>query len=183
MEREFFSGFVSIVGQTNVGKSTLMNKIIGQKIAIVSNKPQTTRSKVLCVVTDSESQIIFLDTPGVHTAKTKLSEFMLKLVDKSLKETDLVLFLVEPKKIDSEINRQISEKLKKIQTPVILVINKIDVLKNKEQKVAELVGIYKKFGFSDLISVSALTGENLDSLLSLIKKNCLSDRNILMMIF
>lgn len=170
LEKKFYSGFVSIIGQTNAGKSTLMNKIIGQKISIVSNKPQTTRNRILSVITDIESQIIFLDTPGVHTAKTKLSEFMLKSVEKSLRETDLILFLIEPKKIDSEINKKICERLKKIQTPVILVINKIDILENKKQKIIELASIYREFDFSNFIAVSALTGEGLDKLLNLIKR-------------
>ena len=170
-EKKFCSGFVSIIGKTNVGKSTLMNKLIGEKISIVSNKPQTTRNKILTVLTDDESQIIFLDTPGVHKPKSKLSKFMLKTVDQSLKEIDLILFLVEPCEKISEINQNIIEKLKKISTPIILVINKIDTLQNKEQKVLEIKNFYEQYGFKNIIFISALTGENLDELLNIIKKN------------
>lgn len=170
-EKNFYSGFVSIVGKTNVGKSTLMNKLIGEKISIVSNKPQTTRNKILTVLTDDESQIIFLDTPGVHKPKSKLSKFMLKTVDQSLKEIDLILFLVEPCEKISDINQNIIEKLKKVSTPIILVINKIDTLQNKEQKVSDIKNFYEQYGFKNIISVSALTGENLDELLNTIKKN------------
>ena len=170
-EKNFYSGFVSIVGKTNVGKSTLMNKLIGEKISIVSNKPQTTRNKILTVLTDDESQIIFLDTPGVHKPKSKLSKFMLKTVDQSLKEIDLILFLVEPCGKISDINQNIIEKLKKVSTPIILVINKIDTLQNKEQKVSDIKNFYEQYGFKNIISVSALTGENLDELLNTIKKN------------
>ena len=170
-ERNFYSGFVSIIGKTNVGKSTLMNKLIGEKISIVSNKPQTTRNKILTVLTDDESQIIFLDTPGLHKPKSKLSKFMLKTVDQSLKEIDLILFLVEPCEKISDINQNIIEKLKKVSTPIILVINKIDVLQNKEQKVSDIKNFYEQYGFTNIISVSGLTGENLDELLNIIKKN------------
>lgn len=170
-EKNFYSGFVSIVGKTNAGKSTLMNKLIGEKISIVSNKPQTTRNKILTVLTDDESQIIFLDTPGVHKPKSKLSKFMLKTVDQSLKEIDLILFLVEPCGKISDINQNIIEKLKKVLTPIILVINKIDTLQNKEQKVSDIKNFYEQYGFKNIISVSALTGENLDELLNTIKKN------------
>ena len=170
-EKNFYSGFVSIIGKTNVGKSTLMNKLIGEKISIVSNKPQTTRNKILTVLTDDESQIIFLDTPGVHKPKSKLSKFMLKTVDQSLKEIDLILFLVEPCGKISDINQNIIEKLKKVSTPIILVINKIDTLQNKEQKVSDIKNFYEQYGFKNISSVSALTGENLDELLNTIKKN------------
>ena len=170
-EKNFYSGFVSIIGKTNAGKSTLMNKLIGEKISIVSNKPQTTRNKILTVLTDDESQIIFLDTPGVHKPKSKLSKFMLKTVDQSLKEIDLILFLVEPCGKISDINQNIIEKLKKVSTPIILVINKIDTLQNKEQKVSDIKNFYEQYGFKNISSVSALTGENLDELLNTIKKN------------
>lgn len=170
-EKNFYSGFVSIIGKTNAGKSTLMNKLIGEKISIVSNKPQTTRNKILTVLTDDESQIIFLDTPGVHKPKSKLSKFMLKTVDQSLKEIDLILFLVEPCEKISDINQNIIEKLKKVSTPIILVINKIDTLQNKEQKVLDIKNVYEQYGFKNIISVSVLTGENLDELLNTIKKN------------
>lgn len=165
----FHSGFVSIIGKTNVGKSTLMNKFIGEKISVTSNKPQTTRNKILSVLTDAESQIIFLDTPGIHKPKSKLSKFMLKTVDDSLKEIDAVLFLVEPQEKISFTNDNILKKLVQISSPKILVINKIDILESKE-KILKTIDNYKQFDFNEIIPISALTGENIDTLLACIKK-------------
>ncbi len=165
----FHSGFVSIIGKTNVGKSTLMNKFIGEKISVTSNKPQTTRNKILSVLTDDESQIIFLDTPGIHKPKSKLSKFMLKTVDDSLKEIDAVLFLVEPQGKISFTNDNILKKLSQISSPKILVINKIDTLTSKE-KILKTIDNYKQFDFNEIIPISALTGENIDILLACIKK-------------
>ncbi len=165
----FHSGFVSIIGKTNVGKSTLMNKFIGEKISVTSNKPQTTRNKILSVLTDDKSQIIFLDTPGIHKPKSKLSKFMLKTVDDSLKEIDAVLFLVEPQEKISFTNDNILKKLSQISSPKILVINKIDTLASKE-KILKTIDNYKQFDFNEIIPISALTGENIDTLLACIKK-------------
>lgn len=165
----FHSGFVSIIGKTNVGKSTLMNKFIGEKISVTSNKPQTTRNKILSVLTDDESQIIFLDTPGIHKPKSKLSKFMLKTVDDSLKEIDAVLFLVEPQGKISFTNDDILKKLAQISSPKILVINKIDILASKE-KILKTIDNYKQFDLNEIIPISALTGENIDNLLACIKK-------------
>lgn len=171
MEEDFRSGFVSVVGKTNVGKSTLINKFIGEKISIVSNRPQTTRNKILSILTDDNSQIIFLDTPGVHKPKSKLSEFMLKEVNNSLNQVDLILYLIEPEENISEINKNILDKLKKISSPIILVINKIDRFDKNKNIILKTIDAYKNFGFKEIISISALNNKNLDVLLSLIKNN------------
>lgn len=171
MENNFRSGFVSIIGKTNVGKSTLMNRFIGEKISAISNKPQTTRNRILSVLTDNESQIIFLDTPGVHKPKSKLSEFMLKTVDNALNEVDMVLFLIEPEDKVSFVNQNILEKLKKISSPIFLVINKIDSFSKDRGKILKTIENYKGCGFREIIPVSALTGENVEDLMNLIKNN------------
>ena len=123
------SGFVTLVGRPNVGKSTLMNHLIGQKIAITSDKPQTTRNRIQTVYTDERGQIIFLDTPGIHKAKNKLGEYMVDVAEHTLKEVDVILWLVEPTTFIGAGERHIAEQLSKVKTPVILVINKIDTLK------------------------------------------------------
>ena len=128
----FKSGFVTLIGRPNVGKSTLMNCLIGQKIAITSNKPQTTRNRIQTVYTSEEGQIVFLDTPGIHKAKNKLGNYMVNVAEKTLSEVDVILWLVEPSGFIGAGERHIIEQLKKVKTPVILVINKIDTVK-KEQ--------------------------------------------------
>lgn len=170
MENKFRSGFVSLIGKTNVGKSTLMNKFIGEKISVTSNKPQTTRNKILSVLTDDKAQIIFLDTPGIHKPKSKLSEFMIKSAENTLNEVDLILFLIEPENKISTINNNILMKLKKISSPIFLVINKIDSIKSNKQIILQTIEIYKDYNFAQIIPVSALTGENTQTLLDLIKK-------------
>lgn len=130
--KEYKSGFVALIGRPNVGKSTLMNKIIGQKIAITSNKPQTTRNKIQTVYTCDQGQIIFLDTPGIHKAKNKLGEYMVNVAEKTLKEVDVILWLVEPSTFIGAGEQHIAEQLKDINVPVILVINKIDTVKKEE---------------------------------------------------
>ena len=132
MENNFKSGFVTLIGRPNVGKSTLMNKLIGQKIAITSNKPQTTRNKIQTVYTSKEGQIVFLDTPGIHKAKNKLGNYMVTVAESTLKDVDVVLWLVEPSTFIGAGEQHIIEQLKKINTPVILVINKIDIVKKNE---------------------------------------------------
>ena len=129
MNESFKSGFVTIIGRPNVGKSTLMNRLIGQKIAITSNKPQTTRNKIQTVYTDEErGQIIFLDTPGIHKAKNKLGEYMVNVAEHTLKEVDVILWLVEPTNFIGAGERHIIEQLKRTDKPVILVINKVDTV-------------------------------------------------------
>ena len=129
MKENFKSGFVTLIGRPNVGKSTLMNHLIGQKIAITSNKPQTTRNRIQTVLTTEEGQIVFVDTPGIHKAKNKLGEYMVNIAERSLNEVDVVLWLVEPSNFIGAGEKHIIEQLKKVKTPVILVINKIDMVK------------------------------------------------------
>ena len=127
------SGFVTLIGRPNVGKSTLMNHLIGQKIAITSQKPQTTRNRIQTVYTDERGQIIFLDTPGIHKAKNKLGEYMVNVAEHTLKEVDVILWLVEPTTFIGAGERHIAEQLNQVKTPVILVINKIDTLKDQKE--------------------------------------------------
>jgi len=133
MIQNFKSGFVTIIGRPNVGKSTLMNRLIGQKIAITSNKPQTTRNRIQTVYTDMEKgQIVFLDTPGIHKAKNKLGEYMVNVAEKTLNEVDVVLWLVEPTNFIGAGEQHIIEQLKKVNTPVILIINKVDTVEKEK---------------------------------------------------
>ena len=131
MANEFKSGFVTFIGRPNVGKSTLMNRLIGQKIAITSSKPQTTRNRIQTVYTDERGQIIFLDTPGINKAKNKLGNYMLQVAERTLNEVDVVLWLVEPSTFIGGGEKYIIEQLSKIKTPIILVINKIDTVDRK----------------------------------------------------
>ncbi|MFP3153204.1 GTPase Era [Lachnospiraceae bacterium ZAX-1] len=166
----FKSGFVTLIGRPNVGKSTLMNHLIGQKIAITSNKPQTTRNRIQTVYTDLEKgQIIFLDTPGIHKAKNKLGEYMVNVAERTLNEVDVVLWLVEPSTFIGAGERHIIEKLEKSQTPVILIINKVDTVKKEE--VLKYIDTYRQvYDFAEIVPLSALRGENTDILVDLIFK-------------
>ena len=132
MSDQYKSGFVTLIGRPNVGKSTLMNCLIGQKIAITSDKPQTTRNRIQTVYTSEEGQIIFVDTPGIHKSKNKLGDYMVNVAERTLKEVDVILWLVEPSNFIGAGERHIIEKLSKVNTPVILVINKIDTVKKEE---------------------------------------------------
>ena len=162
MKREknvFKSGFVTLIGRPNVGKSTLMNQIIGQKIAITSSKPQTTRNRIQTIYTEERGQIIFLDTPGIHKAKNKLGEYMVNVAERTMKEVDVILWLVEPTTFIGAGERHIAEQLKKTDTPVILAINKIDTVKKEE--LLEVIDTYRRiYDFAEIIPVSALKGEN-----------------------
>lgn len=165
----FKSGFVSIVGRPNVGKSTLMNNVVGEKIAIMSDKPQTTRNTIQAVYTDEECQIVFLDTPGIHKPKNKLGEFMVKSATDAFKNVDLVLFVVDDSKKIGPGDRKIIEDLKSIKTPVILVLNKIDKL--EENELFELMQLYSKEElFKEIVPISALKGRNINELLKVIEK-------------
>ena len=145
MENKFKSGFVTLIGRPNVGKSTLMNHLIGQKIAITSNKPQTTRNRIQTVYTDEErGQIIFLDTPGIHKAKNKLGEYMVNVAEHTLNEVDLILWLVEPTDYIGAGEQHIIEMLKNTKTPVILVINKLDTLSERDQMLTYIDNIDAK---------------------------------------
>lgn len=163
------SGFAALIGRPNVGKSTLMNCIIGQKIAITSNKPQTTRNRIQTVYTSEEGQIVFVDTPGIHKAKNKLGDYMVNIAERSLKEVDVVLWLVEPTNYIGAGERHIIEQLKQIKTPVILVINKIDTVKREE--LLEYIDTYRKeMDFAEIVPVSALKSDNTEELLKCIMK-------------
>jgi len=168
MTDTFKSGFVTIIGRPNVGKSTLMNKLIGQKIAITSSKPQTTRNRIQTVYTDAEKgQIVFLDTPGIHKAKNKLGEYMMTVAKKTMEDVDALLWLVEP---DAKIRKgeeEIAESLKKAKVPVILVINKVDTIK-KEEVLAVIETYRKLLDFADIVPVSAMKGTNCDTLIDVI---------------
>lgn len=170
METNYKSGFVTLIGRPNVGKSTLMNRLIGQKIAITSDKPQTTRNRIQTVYTDERGQIIFLDTPGIHKAKNKLGEYMVSVAEHTLKEVDVVLWLVEPTTYIGAGEQHIAEQLRAVKTPVILVINKIDTVKNQEE-ILTFMNAYKDIcPFAEIVPVSALKDKNTDLMLELIYK-------------
>ena len=163
MKNKFKSGFVTIIGRPNVGKSTLMNQLIGQKIAITSNKAQTTRNRIQTVYTSEDGQIVFLDTPGINKAKNKLGDYMLMAAERTLNEVDLILWLVEPTTFIGGGEQYIIEKLQNIKTPIFLVINKTD-LAGEEDILKAIVAYKDKVNFSEIIPVSALEGTNTDDL-------------------
>ena len=170
MNENFKSGFVALIGRPNVGKSTLMNKIIGQKVAITSNKPQTTRNRIQTVYTSDEGQIVFLDTPGIHKAKNKLGEYMVNVAEKTFEEVDVILWLVEPDKKLGPGDKHIIQELEKTNIPVILVINKIDSVKKEE--VPEIINTYKDaYDFKEIIPASAMRGENVDTIVEELLNN------------
>ena len=169
MKNDFKSGFVTLIGRPNVGKSTLMNYLIGQKIAITSNKPQTTRNRIQTVLTTDEGQIVFVDTPGIHKAKNKLGEDMVNVAEKTLNEVDVVLWLVEPTTFIGAGEQHIAKQLQRVKTPVILVINKVDSVKREE--ILPAIAAYKDiYDFADIVPVSARSGDNADELLRVIMK-------------
>ena len=164
MKDNFKSGFVAIIGRPNVGKSTLMNHLIGQKIAITSKKPQTTRNRIQTVYTCEDGQIVFLDTPGIHKAKNKLGEYMVNVAEQTLRDVDVVLWLVEPTTFIGAGEKHIAEQLEKINIPVILVINKVDTIKKEE--VLQVIDTYRKlYDFAEIIPASALRGQNTDDII------------------
>jgi GTP-binding protein Era len=164
----FKTGFITLIGRPNVGKSTLMNHLIGQKIAITSNKPQTTRNRIMTVYTDDEAQMIFLDTPGIHDTKNKLGEYMTKVAKSTLTEVDLVLWLVEPSTYIGEVERSIIEELKASKKPVILIINKIDTV-DKESLSKFEEAYCKEMDFANVVKTAALKGTNIDGVMGAIK--------------
>jgi len=164
------SGFVALIGRPNVGKSTLMNTLIGQKIAITSNKPQTTRNRIQTVFTDERGQIVFLDTPGIHKAKNKLGEYMVKVSTRTLRDVDMVLWLVEPSTFIGEGDEHIFEILSSVNIPIILAINKMDSLKQKEDMLEVIAKYSSRMQFAEVVPVSALKGTNTDKLLDIIFK-------------
>ena len=160
---ELKTGFVALIGRPNVGKSTLMNRLIGQKIAITSNKPQTTRNRIQTVYTEERGQIIFLDTPGIHKAKNKLGEYMVNAAKQTMNDVDVVLWLVEPTTYIGAGEQQIAANLKNCRKPVILVINKVDTVKKEE--ILKFIDAYKGIvNFDEIVPVSALKGQNTDDL-------------------
>lgn len=163
------AGFVTLIGRPNVGKSTLMNRLIGQKIAITSSKPQTTRNRIQTVLTRPEGQIVFLDTPGIHRSKNKLGDYMVNVAERTLDEVDVILWLVEPTNYIGAGERHIIEQLKKVKTPVILVINKTDTV--KKEAVFSFIETYRReLDFQEIVPVSALKGNNTDELVQCIFK-------------
>lgn len=167
---QFKSGFATLIGRPNVGKSTLMNRLIGQKIAITSKRPQTTRNRIQTVYTDMErGQIVFLDTPGIHKAKNKLGEYMVHVAESTFQDVDVILWLVEPTDFIGAGERHIAEQLEKVQVPVILVINKTDTVKHEE--ILAFIDTYRKiYDFAEIIPASALKGDNVDVILDMIFK-------------
>ncbi|MSA04089.1 GTPase Era [Lactonifactor sp. BIOML-A3] len=169
MNTNYKSGFAALIGRPNVGKSTLMNQLIGQKIAITSKKPQTTRNKIQTVYTCEQGQIVFLDTPGIHKAKNKLGEYMVHVAERTLKEVDVILWLVEPSTFIGVGERHIAEQLEKCNVPVILVINKVDTVKKEE--VLAFIDAYRKImDFAEIIPASALRGQNTEDIIQCIFK-------------
>lgn len=161
------SGFVSLIGRPNVGKSTLMNQVIGRKIAITSDKPQTTRNRIQTVYNDERGQIVFLDTPGIHKAKNKLGEYMVSVAKRTSSEVDLVLWLVEADTFIGAGERYIIENLKNCEAPIILIINKIDTI--PKQDLLKIIDKYREvLDFAQILPVSALKGENVECMKDLI---------------
>ena len=167
--KAFKSGFVTLIGRPNVGKSTLMNRLIGQKIAITSKTPQTTRNRIQTVYTSEEGQIVFLDTPGIHKSKNKLGDYMVNVAERTISEVDVILWLVEPTDYIGAGEQHIIQKLKRTKTPIILVINKID--KVTKEDLIRFIDVYRKeLDFAEVVPVSALKGQNTDELINCIFK-------------
>ncbi|MDM5359763.1 GTPase Era [Peribacillus sp. RS7] len=164
------SGFISIIGRPNVGKSTFLNRVIGQKIAIMSDKPQTTRNKVQGVLTQNDSQMIFIDTPGIHKPKHKLGDFMMKVATNTLKEVDLILFMINATEGYGRGDEFIIEKLQSVKTPVFLVVNKIDAMHPDD--LLPIIEKYQQlYPFAAVVPISALEGNNVETLLAQIKEH------------
>ncbi|ERM92081.1 GTPase Era [Caldanaerobacter subterraneus] len=157
------AGFVALIGRTNVGKSTLLNAILKEKVAITSPKPQTTRNTIRGILTTEDYQIIFVDTPGIHKPKSKLSEFMIEVAKRTLKDVDLILYMVEPDTSIGPGDRYILDNLKEVDTPVILVVNKIDLV--PAERVEEVIKVFKsEYNFKDVVAISASLGTNVEVL-------------------
>lgn len=169
MDNNKKSGFVAIIGRPNVGKSTLMNHIVGQKIAITSKKPQTTRNKIQTIYTSEKGQIVFMDTPGMHKAKNKLGDYMMSVAKSTLNNADVIVWLVEPSEYIGEGDQGIIKQLSSVKKPVILVINKIDTI-NKPDVILFMDAYRKQMDFEEIIPISAFKGENIDELVDSIYK-------------
>jgi len=166
----FRSGFVAIIGEPNVGKSTFLNHVLKRKVAIVSNKPQTTRNVFSGIYNSETSQIVFVDTPGIHHGKTKLGEYMTKAAVNTIKTVDLVLFFINAYDDVKTSNLEILETLKTVKTPVFLIINKLDAIKDFKRLESAIAPYKQEFGFAGVFAISALTGEHVDLLLDDITK-------------
>ncbi|HLS59602.1 MAG TPA: GTPase Era [Virgibacillus sp.] len=169
MNIDYKSGFISIIGRPNVGKSTFMNRVIGQKIAIISDKPQTTRNKIQGVYTKDDAQMIFIDTPGIHKPKHRLGDHLVKIAESTLNEVDAVLFMINAKEGYGKGDQYILERLQKVNSPVFLIINKVDLIHPDE--LFPLIDSYKdKYDFEEVVPISALEGNNVGNLLELLQK-------------
>ena len=168
MNNKFYSGFVSLIGRPNVGQSTLINCITGEKIAIISSKPQTTRNKIQAIITRNDFQAIFIDTPGIHNPKSKLGNYMVKSAETTLNEVDILLYLVEPYDKINDMDIEIIKKFSKIKTPVFLIINKIDTI--EKNNILKIIDKYRQlFDFKEIIPISAAKGKNTEELLNTVK--------------
>lgn len=166
---DFKSGFIAIVGRPNVGKSTFMNRAVGQKITIISDKPQTTRNKIQGIVTDKEAQMVFIDTPGIHKPKHRLGDFMVKVAESALNEVDVVMFMVNADQGYGKGDQFILDRLQKVESPIFLIINKIDLIHPDE--LLSLIDLYReKLNFAEIVPISALTGNNVPRLIDTLKK-------------
>ena len=169
MNENYKSGFVALIGRPNVGKSTLMNHLIGQKIAITSKKPQTTRNRIQTVYTSPEGQVVFLDTPGIHKAKNKLGEYMVQVAERTRKEVDVILWLVEPTTFVGAGERRIAQQLQELHLPVILIINKVDTVEKGE--ILQAIDVYRRlYEFDEIIPISALRNRNTGDIMNCIFK-------------
>lgn len=164
------TAFISIVGCPNVGKSSLLNRMLGQKVAIVSNKPQTTRTKIMGVLTNGDTQLVFTDTPGFHKPKNKLGEKMIKAVGDSISGVDAVLFVVEPEGELRAAEKELIERFKREKLPVVLAINKVDTVAEKEKLMAKILEMSSLYNFEAVVPVSAIKGTNMDELVSELEK-------------
>ncbi len=169
MTNEFKSGFVALIGRPNVGKSTLLNELVGQKVAIMSNKPQTTRNKIQGVYSSEDAQIVFIDTPGIHKPKHRLGQFMTETAERTLKEVDLILFMVDAEAGLGRGDQFIMERLKKSQTPVFLILNKIDLV-HPDQLLPAIASYQNEMPFAEVVPISARLGNNVNTMLGEIKK-------------
>lgn len=170
MQNNYKSGFIAIIGRPNVGKSTFMNRVIGQKIAIMSDKPQTTRNKIQGVLTQDDAQIVFIDTPGIHKPKHRLGDFMVKVAENTLNEVDAVIFMINAKEGYGKGDQYILDRLQQVKRPVFLIINKIDLIHPDD--LFPLIEKYKdKYDFEEVIPISALQGNNVTRLLDVIKSH------------
>ncbi|MBU5466427.1 GTPase Era [Virgibacillus sp. MSJ-26] len=170
MKTNYNSGFIAIIGRPNVGKSTFMNRVIGQKIAIMSDKAQTTRNKIQGVLTDEDSQMVFIDTPGIHKPKHRLGDFMVKMAESTLNEVDAIMFMIDAREGYGRGDQYIIDRLEKVKKPVFLIVNKIDLVHPDE--LLPLIDFYReKYEFEEIVPVSALQGNNVDHLLDVLKQH------------